>query len=86
MAPADESPPATALPFSRAGHDPGAAARLLDYTRQHGRIDNTTAQQLLTIDHGRASYLLKKLHKEGQLEKRGERRWTYYVLAQTTAD
>ncbi|WP_221796280.1 sigma-54-dependent transcriptional regulator [Oceanobacter mangrovi] len=54
--------------------------QLLAYVRQHGRIDNTSAQQLLQVDHSRASYLLKKLYKEGQLQKQGERRWSYYQL------
>ena len=53
---------------------------LLAYTREHGRIDNTSAQALLGISHSRASYLLKKLHKEGQLAKQGQRRWSYYVV------
>ncbi|MFC3153498.1 sigma-54-dependent transcriptional regulator [Litoribrevibacter euphylliae] len=52
---------------------------LLSYAQQHGRIDNTTAQALLNVDHSRASYLLKKLHKSGQLERQGERRWSYYT-------
>ena len=54
--------------------------RLMAHVQQHGRMDNTTAQQLLDVDHSRASYLLKKLFKEGKLEKQGERRWSYYVL------
>ncbi|MEE2732453.1 MAG: sigma-54 dependent transcriptional regulator [Pseudomonadota bacterium] len=52
---------------------------LLAYTREHGRVDNTSAQALLGVSHSRASYLLKKLHKEGQLAKQGQRRWSYYV-------
>jgi transcriptional regulator with GAF, ATPase, and Fis domain len=59
--------------------DQSAATSLLAHARQYGRIDNTGAQQLLGIDHGRASYLLKKLHREGQLIKQGERRWSFYV-------
>ncbi|WP_051219336.1 sigma-54-dependent transcriptional regulator [Oceanobacter kriegii] len=55
-------------------------AMLLDFVRHNDRINNATAQQLLDVDHGRASYLLKKLHKEGKLSKQGERRWSYYVL------
>ncbi len=53
---------------------------VLDYVKTHERIDNRTAQDVLGVDHGRASYVLKKLHKEGSLKKRGERRWSYYVL------
>lgn len=51
---------------------------LLAYAQKQGRIDNTAAQAVLQVDHGRASYLLKKLHKEGRLIKQGQRRWTYY--------
>lgn len=59
------------------GHDD--EQRLLEQAYQNGRIDNTGVQQLLQVDHGRASYLLKKLHREGKLTKQGERRWTYYI-------
>lgn len=52
---------------------------LLRYAIAQGRIDNTATQTLLGVDHGRASYLLKKLHREGRLVKQGERRWTYYT-------
>lgn len=55
--------------------------QLLSFVASNGRIDNTSAQQVLNVDHGRASYLLKKLHKEGQLQKQGERRWSYYTLS-----
>lgn len=53
---------------------------LIDYVTAHGRLDNTHAQSLLGVDHGRASYLLKKLHKEGRLQKQGQRRWAFYTL------
>ncbi|WP_300426177.1 sigma-54 dependent transcriptional regulator [uncultured Thalassolituus sp.] len=53
---------------------------LVEYAREQGRIDNAQAQALLNVDHGRASYLLKKLHKEGVLAKQGERRWSYYTI------
>ncbi|WP_440903073.1 sigma-54-dependent transcriptional regulator [Catenovulum sp. SX2] len=56
-------------------------AMLLEHAKHQGKIDNTSAQQLLQVDHSRASYLLKKLHKEGKLTKKGERRWSYYELA-----
>jgi DNA-binding NtrC family response regulator len=68
-----------AVPAVTQTADQSAASSLLAYARQHGRIDNTSAQQLLEIDHGRASYLLKKLHREGHLAKQGERRWAYYI-------
>ena len=69
---------------STASHTPETddETRLLQHTLQQGRMDNATAQRLLGIDHGRASYLLKKLHKEGKLTKQGERRWAYYEVPQ----
>ncbi|NVJ49396.1 MAG: sigma-54-dependent Fis family transcriptional regulator [Gammaproteobacteria bacterium] len=53
---------------------------ILQQAAQLGRVDNTSVQQFLKVDHGRASYLLKKLHKEGKLNKQGQRRWTHYTL------
>ncbi|MDO3387899.1 sigma-54 dependent transcriptional regulator [Gilvimarinus sp. SDUM040013] len=55
-------------------------AQVLDLAAQQQRVDNALVQQHLGVDHARASYLLKKLHKEGHLAKCGERRWTHYVL------
>ncbi|TBW54401.1 response regulator [Marinobacter halodurans] len=54
--------------------------QLLDYTAEQGRINNAKAQEVLGVSHSRASYLLKKLLREGHLEKHGERRWAYYSL------
>ena len=54
--------------------------RILDYLREHGRINNSDCQHLLGVAHQRASYLLKKLHKEGCVAREGERRWAYYRL------
>lgn len=48
--------------------------------RQHVSISNTECRTLLSVDLQRASYLLKKLHADGVLEKQGERRWTRYSL------
>lgn len=52
---------------------------LMDYVGKNGRIDNSIAQQLLNVPHNRASYVLKKLLREGRLERHGERRWAYYT-------
>lgn len=54
---------------------------IISHVQINGRIDNTEAQQILGVDHSRASYLLKKLHKEGKLSKQGQRRWSYYICA-----
>ncbi|GAA0358069.1 sigma-54 dependent transcriptional regulator [Bowmanella denitrificans] len=58
-----------------------AETLLMNYANNTGRIDNTTAQALLRVDHGRASYLLKKLYKDGKLQKQGQRRWAFYIPA-----
>jgi len=54
--------------------------RILAYVREHGAISNTDCRNLLSVDLQRASYLLKKLHADGLLEKHGERRWSRYSL------
>ena len=61
-----------------AGHD---EQRLLALVKRDGRVDNAGVQAALAVDHGRASYLLKKLHRDGRLDKHGERRWSYYTAA-----
>ncbi|GAB6042184.1 sigma 54-interacting transcriptional regulator [Endothiovibrio diazotrophicus] len=55
-------------------------ARILDHLAQVGRITNRDCQALLGVAHQRASYLLKKLHREGRLVREGERRWAFYRL------
>jgi len=51
------------------------------YLQQHQKINNIECQQLLTINHHQASYILKKMNKSGQLVRKGERRWAFYQLA-----
>jgi len=58
----------------------GPEERILAHVRQQGSISNADCRNLLSVDLQRASYLLKKLHAEGVLEKHGERRWTRYRL------
>ncbi|UTF61769.1 sigma-54 dependent transcriptional regulator [Gilvimarinus sp. DA14] len=55
--------------------------RIVAQLEERGRIDNAEVQALLGVDHHRASYLLKKLHRDGRLQRCGERRWSYYTLA-----
>ena len=55
--------------------------KILDYVREHGRIGNAECRELLLVDIQRASYLLKKIHRYGLLERVGEGRWAYYRLA-----
>ncbi|MDV2079012.1 sigma-54-dependent transcriptional regulator [Marinobacter xestospongiae] len=73
-------PEATRPASAVATAGPREEQNLLAYVADHGVINNTTAQQVLGVSHSRASYLLKKLLREGQLEKHGERRWAHYSL------
>ncbi|MBN1425222.1 sigma-54-dependent Fis family transcriptional regulator [Candidatus Fermentibacteria bacterium] len=54
--------------------------RVLAYLRTHGSVDNAECRDLLGVDLHRASYLLKKLHRYGVLEREGSARWTRYRL------
>ncbi len=53
---------------------------VIAYIEKHNSIDNSIVQQLLNVEHNRASYLLKKLLSEKKIIKQGQRRWTHYVL------
>jgi DNA-binding NtrC family response regulator len=55
-------------------------AKILLYVRIHGSINNTQCRHLLASDFQRASYLLKKMNREGVLVREGERRWANYRL------
>ncbi|GAB3013629.1 sigma-54-dependent transcriptional regulator [Bowmanella dokdonensis] len=72
VAPAEESPPPAISTENQ-------EQMLMEYARTQGKVNNNRAQALLKVDHGRASYLLKKLHKEGKLIKQGQRRWAFYM-------
>ncbi len=76
--PQNTQPAADAAPPTRAKQQD--EQQILDFAKEHGRIDNSAAQKMLNIEHGRASYLLKKLHGEGKLNREGQRRWAYYTL------
>ncbi len=54
--------------------------KILNYLQNSGRINNRECQTLLNVDHQKASYLLKKMYRDGVLQKQGERRWSYYRL------
>jgi ATP-dependent DNA helicase RecG len=53
--------------------------RIITHVRTHGSISNAECRDLLTIDHTRAYYLLKKLSRSGLLKARGKGRWRRYV-------
>ena len=51
---------------------------ILAYVREYSSITNTQCRQLLNLDYHRASYILKRMIKEGKLVREGERRGAYY--------
>ena len=54
---------------------------IIKHLQQHQKINNIECQHLLNINHHQASYILKKMNKNGQLVRQCERRWAYYQLA-----
>jgi DNA-binding NtrC family response regulator len=54
--------------------------RILDFVRDHGRINNTQCRELLSVGIHRAWYLLRKLHQSGRLVQDSSRRWAQYRL------
>lgn len=64
----------------QAMNEPDNQERILDYITSHQKINNIQCQKLLGLNHHQVSYLLKKMYKEGVIEKFGERRWSHYGL------
>jgi DNA-binding NtrC family response regulator len=55
--------------------------RVLAYVREHGSINNEECRVLLDAHYNRASYLLKKMSRDGVLLRVGERRGAFYRSA-----
>jgi len=55
-------------------------SKILEYVRQHGSITRRDCQVLLGGQPSHASYRLRRMVKEGNLQKHGRRRWTHYTL------
>jgi DNA-binding NtrC family response regulator len=55
-------------------------AAILDYTCEHGGINNAECRDLLQVGMHRAWYLLRKLHRSGRLKQDNSGRWTQYRL------
>ncbi len=53
-------------------------AKILDYVRENGMINNGDCRALLDIDRHRANYLLKKLNQYELLRIEGSGRWAVY--------
>ncbi|WP_319450318.1 MULTISPECIES: DUF6339 family protein [unclassified Mycobacterium] len=60
------------------------AQTALGIARRVGRVTNTNLRELVPITSGEAREVLQSLVKEGLLARRGVRRGTYYVLAEST--
>jgi len=52
--------------------------KVLAYIKEHGSINNSECQHLLSVNLRHASYLLNKLCQYGLLERKGKRRWARY--------
>ncbi|NJO18315.1 MAG: sigma-54-dependent Fis family transcriptional regulator [Thioploca sp.] len=55
-----------------------AEQKILAYIHKHGNITNFQCRHLLNLDYHHASYLLKKMSREGRLIRQGNRRGSYY--------
>jgi ATP-dependent DNA helicase RecG len=53
---------------------------VLAFVRVHGRIARAQAAELCALTPVQAGGLLRSMHKEGDLEMRGERRGSHYVI------
>jgi ATP-dependent DNA helicase RecG len=53
---------------------------VLNYVRQHGRIQRSEVMSLCHLNENQAKALLQRLKSEGRLGQHGSRRWTYYTL------
>lgn len=58
--------------------------RILGFVRTEGCINNTSCREFLKIDRHRASYLLRKLEREGKLVVIGQGRWAQYRVSESS--
>lgn len=55
---------------------------VLNYIRQHGRIQRNEVMALCHLSESQAKALLQRLKDEGRLAQHGVRRWTFYTLGE----
>lgn len=60
--------------------EPSDEEKILAYVRRVGSISNEECRALLNINLKQASRLLTALHKQGALNREGERRWAIYKM------
>lgn len=53
---------------------------VLNYARQHGQIKRADVVDLCHLTDDQATRLLNKLYKNKELQKIGQRRWTFYTV------
>ena len=53
---------------------------VLNYARQHGRIQRNEVMDLCRLSSDQAKNLLKRLKTEGKLVQHGDKRWAFYTL------
>ncbi len=53
---------------------------VLNYVRQHGRIQRSEVMDLCHLSGSQAQKLLKRLTDDGRLTKQGDKRWAFYIL------
>lgn len=55
---------------------------VLNYVRQHGRIQRSEVMALCHLSENQAKALLQRLKDDGRLAQHGVRRWTFYTLGE----
>jgi ATP-dependent DNA helicase RecG len=55
---------------------------VLNYVRQHGRIQRSEVMALCHLSENQAKALLQRLKNDGRLAQHGVRRWTFYTLGE----
>ncbi|MBC8230102.1 sigma-54-dependent Fis family transcriptional regulator [bacterium] len=58
--------------------------KIFEYVKQHNSISNAQCRDLLNVDIHRASYLLRKMYREGLLTRQGGHRGARYSLPQNS--
>jgi ATP-dependent DNA helicase RecG len=53
---------------------------VMNYVRQHGRIQRSEVMELCHLDTRQAGRLLTRMKTQGRLQQNGERRWAFYTL------
>jgi hypothetical protein len=76
-------PPSTAADMGKEADFESAAATAVQIARQTGRVTNTNLREMVAITSGEAREVLQTLVRDGALARRGVRRGTYYVLAES---